>query len=181
MVKTNYKDDIPFSTLPVVVFLCRETLSSHTLHCKKNSIYVFLFWELRGCSLNFHIHVSLSDLYIPRIGPHISCKKNRQIDRGNTYIAHRHMNVKIGTGLWPRSSFSGNICFKLSVLVLCSVHYIHHWPPVRSWQRERGFHYSRVVKSGLNGIYLSMQLRGAAAHWSDPNIKIIKRKNGKYR
>ncbi len=27
--------------------------------------------ELRGLSPNFHIHVSVSDLYIPRIGPHI--------------------------------------------------------------------------------------------------------------
>jgi hypothetical protein len=37
------------------------------LHCKENLIYVFLFWELRGLSPNFHIHVSESDLYIPTI------------------------------------------------------------------------------------------------------------------
>ncbi len=41
------------------------------LHCNENPIYVFLFWELRGLSPNFHIHVSVSDLYILRIGPHI--------------------------------------------------------------------------------------------------------------
>jgi hypothetical protein len=41
------------------------------IHCNENPLYVFLFWELRGFSLNFHIHVSVSDLYIPRIGPHI--------------------------------------------------------------------------------------------------------------
>jgi hypothetical protein len=29
----------------------------------------YFFWELRGLSLNFHIHVSVSDLYIPRTGP----------------------------------------------------------------------------------------------------------------
>jgi hypothetical protein len=40
------------------------------LHCSENPIYVFLFWELRGFNPNFHIHVSVSDLYIPRIGPH---------------------------------------------------------------------------------------------------------------
>ncbi len=39
------------------------------VHCQENSIYVFLFplflfWELRSLSLNFHIHVSVSDLYI---------------------------------------------------------------------------------------------------------------------
>jgi hypothetical protein len=39
---------------------------------KKNIIYVFLFWELRGLSPNFHILVSVSDSYIPRIGQHIS-------------------------------------------------------------------------------------------------------------
>ncbi len=38
----------------------------------ENPIYVFLFWELRGLSPNSHIHVSVSDLYIPRIVEHIS-------------------------------------------------------------------------------------------------------------
>jgi hypothetical protein len=40
-------------------------------HCKENPIYVFLFWALRGLHPNFHIRVSLSDLYIPRISAHI--------------------------------------------------------------------------------------------------------------
>jgi hypothetical protein len=40
-------------------------------HCNENPIYVFPEKELHGPSLNFHIHVSVSDLYIPRIGPHI--------------------------------------------------------------------------------------------------------------
>jgi hypothetical protein len=53
------------------------------LHCKENSIYVFLFWELRGLSPNFHIHVSVGQLCIPRIGPHISLQQNRQTDLGN--------------------------------------------------------------------------------------------------
>jgi hypothetical protein len=38
------------------------------------------FWELHGLSPNFHFHVSVSDLYIPRIGPHISSsRKGRPI------------------------------------------------------------------------------------------------------
>jgi hypothetical protein len=53
------------------------------LHCHKNPIYVFFFWELRGLSPNFHIHVSVSDLYIPRIGPHIFLQRNRQTDPKN--------------------------------------------------------------------------------------------------
>ncbi len=45
-------------------------------HCKGNSVYIFLFWELRGLSPNFYIHVSVSNLYISRIGPHISSSRN---------------------------------------------------------------------------------------------------------
>jgi hypothetical protein len=41
-------------------------------HCKENPIYIYLFWEWRGLCPNIHIHVSVSNLYIPRIGPHIS-------------------------------------------------------------------------------------------------------------
>ncbi len=68
-----------------------------TLHCNENPIYVFLFWELRGLSPSFYIHVSENDLYIPRLGPHIFLQQNRQTDHGNILIAHRHMNVEIGT------------------------------------------------------------------------------------
>jgi hypothetical protein len=49
----------------------RDSESLHTvqiMHCNENPIYVFLVWELRGLSPNFHIHVFVSDLYIPRIG-----------------------------------------------------------------------------------------------------------------
>ncbi len=41
--------------------------------------------ELRGHSPHFHIHVHVSVLYIPSIGPHISCNQNRQIDPWNIY------------------------------------------------------------------------------------------------
>jgi hypothetical protein len=34
-------------------------------HCNENPIYVFPEKELYGISLNFHIHVSVSNLYIP--------------------------------------------------------------------------------------------------------------------
>jgi hypothetical protein len=66
------------------------------VHCNTNSIYVFLFWELRGLSPNFHVHVSVSDLYIPRIGPHIFLQQNRQIDPGNRSISHRYVSVETG-------------------------------------------------------------------------------------
>jgi hypothetical protein len=57
------------------------------LHCNENPIYVFPEKELPGLSPNFHIHVSVSDLYIPSTGPHIFLQQNMQTDRRNrTYI-----------------------------------------------------------------------------------------------
>ena len=46
-------------------------------HCKENPIYVFLFWKLRGLSPHFHIYVSVSDLYIPRIHKIIKRKNGK--------------------------------------------------------------------------------------------------------
>ncbi len=97
-------------------------LSPHWLgssQCNENLIYVFLFWELCSLSPNFHIHVSVCDLYIPRIGPHISCSR---IGRSIVGI-HKSLT---DTWMWKlglRSSnfFSGNICFDFSVLVLYRV------------------------------------------------------------
>ncbi len=51
---------------------CGLMMTFRRAHCKENPFYVFLFWELRGLSPNFNIHVSVSDLDFPRIGPHIS-------------------------------------------------------------------------------------------------------------
>jgi hypothetical protein len=67
------------------------------LYCNENPIYVFPEKKLLGLNPSFHIHVSVSDLYISRIGLHIFLQQNRQTDRGNIQIAHRHMNVEIGT------------------------------------------------------------------------------------
>jgi hypothetical protein len=57
----------------VTLCILNVSIRSETIlciHCNENSIYVFLFWELCGLSPNFHIHLSVSDLYIPRIGSH---------------------------------------------------------------------------------------------------------------
>ncbi len=53
-----------------------------SLHCNENPIYVLPEKELRVLSVNFHIHMSAIDLYIPRIVPHIFMLHNRQTDRG---------------------------------------------------------------------------------------------------
>jgi hypothetical protein len=53
------------------------------VHGNENPIYVFPEKELRSLSPNFHIHVSVSDFYIPRIGPHIFLQQKRQTNCGN--------------------------------------------------------------------------------------------------
>jgi hypothetical protein len=70
---------------------------TRTLRCKENLIYVLLGQKLRGLNPNFHIHVSVSDLQIPMIGPPIFLQQNRQNDRGNILIPNRNMIVGIGT------------------------------------------------------------------------------------
>jgi hypothetical protein len=67
------------------------------LHSKENPIYVLPGQKLHGLNPKFHIDVSVSDLYIPMIGPPIFLQQNRQTDRGNILIPHRNMNVGIGT------------------------------------------------------------------------------------
>ncbi len=87
-------------------------------HCKGNSIYVLLFWEYHGLSPNINIHVSESDLYSPTIGLHISSSRiGRPIVRIYKSLPDACM-WKLG--LRPRYSFSGNICFEISVFCLCS-------------------------------------------------------------
>jgi hypothetical protein len=54
------------------------------MHCNENLIHVFLEKELRSLSPNLHIHESVRDLYIPRIGPHIFLQQNRQTDCENS-------------------------------------------------------------------------------------------------
>jgi hypothetical protein len=58
-------------------------LTRQPTHCNENPVYEFPEYELLGLSTNFYIHVSVSDLYIPRIGPHIFLQQNRQTNRGN--------------------------------------------------------------------------------------------------
>ncbi len=52
----------------------------------------------------------VSDLYIPRIRPHISCSKIGISILGIYKSLTDTWMWKLG--LWPRNSFSGNICFK---------------------------------------------------------------------
>ncbi len=57
-----------------------------SLHCNENPIYVFLIWELRGLSPNFHIRMCLWALYTVYFQnrPTYFRQRNRQADHGNT-------------------------------------------------------------------------------------------------
>ncbi len=71
---------VTYKITPCWVTLLLPARRVTMLHCNGNSVYIFLFWELRGLSPNFHTHVSVSDLYVPRICPHISSsRKGRPI------------------------------------------------------------------------------------------------------
>jgi hypothetical protein len=74
---------IKFLTVSCASNVGRQRAYQYSTHCKESPIYVFLFWELRGLSPNFHIHVSVRNLYIPRIRPHISLQQNRQTTPGS--------------------------------------------------------------------------------------------------
>ncbi len=92
---------------------------SEHLHCNENPICVFLFRELLGLSPNFHIHVSLSDFFSPRIGLYISSSR---IGRPIVGIYKSLTDAWMWKlGLRPRYSFSENICFEIRVFCLCSV------------------------------------------------------------
>jgi hypothetical protein len=60
-----------------------KNFTGYVVTLYENPIYVFLEKELHGLSPKSYIHVSVSDLYIPRIGPHIWLQQNRQTDPGN--------------------------------------------------------------------------------------------------
>ncbi len=150
----------------------RKKLRAVPLHCNENSIYVFLFWELSGLSPNYNIHVSVSTLYITRIGPHISCSRIGKSIVGiykDLYCGTRpicgdlsipFLSVSLPDawmwklGLWPRNSFSGNICFQFAVLVLCSVESLKR-KILRSLESEKKFR-----NAGQNDTVLTKQQQG---------------------
>ena len=65
-------------------------------HNTKNSKQIFTEKELRGLSSNFHIYVSVSDLYIPTIDLPILLQEKFRPILGIYKSTHRHMNVDCG-------------------------------------------------------------------------------------
>ncbi len=70
--------------------------------------------KLRGLSPNFHIHVSVNDLYIPAIVPPIFLQQKIGKPIAEKYKSLRETWI-LELGLRPRSFVSGNICFRFSL------------------------------------------------------------------
>jgi hypothetical protein len=66
-----------------LILLKRCKAMSPKLHWIENPISVFPEMKLRGLVPNSYIHVSVSDLYIPRIGLPIWRQQNRHTNPGN--------------------------------------------------------------------------------------------------
>jgi hypothetical protein len=97
--------------------ICNVYLIRGCMHCNENPIYVFLFWELRGLSPNFHIQVSVSNLYISRIGPHIFLQ---QVDQSWKHIKLSQINE---CRKWETEHYNSVLEITVSFLG------IHKWEP----------------------------------------------------
>ncbi len=110
--------------------------------------------------------------YIPRIGSHISCSRIGGSKNGGIYI-YLTDTWMWKLGLWPRNSFSGNIYFKFSVMVFCSLYWTHEEgigrvggsiPPLSPFLSEQIWPPHRVKK---------LRERGAGARlWYSPSTII---------
>ncbi len=72
---------LPFRDIVFLTFFTQCCIP--LLRCNENPLDVFPGKELCELSPNFHIKLSLRDLYIPSIGPHIFLQQKRQTNRGN--------------------------------------------------------------------------------------------------
>jgi hypothetical protein len=71
-------------TVPSVQRIADHTHEYSSIsHCTANLIYVFLEMKLGGLVPSSFIHVSVSELYIPRISLSIWLQQNRQINPEN--------------------------------------------------------------------------------------------------
>ncbi len=102
----------------VIYFLVLLRFSSafvYPVHCK---CPVPKIWnkipemKLYGLVPNFYIHVSVSDLYIPTIGPQTQYSEKKRTHRGNILFTDAWMQ-KLGTR--PHNFISENICLEFSV------------------------------------------------------------------
>ncbi len=103
----------------------KQIFLAYYLHTTTKTPFMYSFSGNCAASvpISTHIHVSVSDLCIARTGPHIFCSRT---GISIVWIYKSLTDTWIcKLGLWPRNSFSGNICFEFSLLVLCSAEELH--------------------------------------------------------
>jgi hypothetical protein len=98
-----------------------STLAEDALHCNENPIYVFLFWDSAASAPISTFMCLWAICIVPgSVYVHISSSRiGRPIVEIYKWLTDAWMWKLVG--LRPRYSFSGNICFKISVFCLCSV------------------------------------------------------------
>ncbi len=107
------------------VFTLRSCVLWAVTATKIPFMYSF-FWEfLRGLSPNFHMHVFVSDLYILRIGPHISCSTIGRPIMG-IYAVNRRQTHECGNWDCSRAFpclgiFVSNVRFWFFAVVQCTL------------------------------------------------------------
>ncbi len=94
-------------------------------HCKEDPIYVFLEMKLRGLIPNFHICVSVSDLYIITIGPPILLQ---QIQADRSWEYRNRLQIDEGQN-WEEAAkfpFLGTFVsnFRYSIFAVHPVYFI---------------------------------------------------------
>ena len=95
------------------------TVYTAKIQYRKLGINVPRKGNVRPLLSQFHIHVHVSDLYIPTIGLPILLQENMWTDPGNIWIAQTHSCGKWGLG--PRSSFSMNT--QMGFSLQCTIWY----------------------------------------------------------
>jgi hypothetical protein len=83
----------------------------------ENLKQIFPEKEYRGLSPNFHIHVSVSELYISTIALPVLLEEICRLILGYIKITQRHMNVEIGAeaSLFPEKEYINGIAVAVSM------------------------------------------------------------------
>ncbi len=90
------------------------------MHCKEISIYVFLFWEFRGLSPNFHIHSCVCEPFIYSQDRSTYSPAAEQADRSLKYI---NLSQTYECRNWEKEHY--NSVWEITVSFLR----IHKWEP----------------------------------------------------
>jgi hypothetical protein len=85
---------------------------------------------------DFHIHVSVSDLFIPRISPHIFLQQNRQTNRRNICI-NRSQTHECGNWNWSRANPFLDIFFPNFRYCVFAVHVVSSQKDAHRVGRQR--------------------------------------------